>query len=91
MIQNRLAQIITGSVYLGALFLICLLSFPLTSYFAYQLKWRFVTSLLFSIGLTYFFTRFLEMPEKVKVILIFLLPMISLFLVGVIGFMQNSN
>ncbi len=93
MIKNRFVQIIFILSYLVIFFLILLVGFPYTSYVSHELKWQFLIAFLLGVTLTYGFIKlkFFDFSRKYKIFLTVLLPMICLFLVGMIGFMQQSH
>lgn len=93
MVTNRFFQLICILGYSAILFLVILLGFPYTSYVAYELKLRFLVAFLSGVVLTYGFIKlkFFDFSRKYKISLITILPMICLFLVGMIGLMQQSH
>lgn len=93
MVKNRFFQVACTLGYLAILFLVIFFGFPYTSYVAHELKWQFFTAFLFGVTLTYGFIKlkFFDFSRKIKISLVVLFPMICLFLVGMIGLMQQSH
>lgn len=89
--KEQLIEVFSVAAYCGVLIVLTFLCFPFTSFFAYELQWRFVTAFFFSAGLTYLFMGLFSISKRTRLILTVLLPAVSLFLVGMIGIMQHSS
>lgn len=89
--KEQLIEAFSIAAYCGVLIVLNFLCFPFTSFFAYELQWRFVTAFFFSAGLTYLFMGLFSISKRTRLILTVLLPAVSLFLVGMIGIMQHSS
>ena len=91
MIQNRVSQILSITVYTGGLFFLSLFVFAAFIALGIDLRWRFLSSFVLGMLLTHFFLRFFDLKQRVKTILSLAPPLVSLLMIAGLAPLQQSN